>query len=634
MTGKSKKAKDSKSPAKKNVSSNKKTISMDKLKEFIRTRGAEYLKDPNISSIGVGFKQENGKRSDEISIQFTVETKAQPENVGKLGSSLIPQTIEIDGVKIPTDVIQRKFKAEFRLIQEIVSNNRKSRQDPMMPGISVSNAKGTAGTIGCLVYDKISGVPYILSNWHVFHGTNGVVGDDIVQPGPYDDNRSHLNKIGRLVRSHLGQAGDCAISSIDNREFNNKIMELEVSVEKLGEAELGDKVIKSGRTTGVTHGEVTRIHTIAKIDYGGAVGEKEIGGFEIGIDPANPPENGEISMGGDSGSVWIFKSGNGKPIDVMAGLHFAGEASGNPTEYAIACYPQSVFEKLEISLTRPSNLKIRESIGFDNNFLSVKIDYPTLSEENRQQTFVLNGSEIIDYTHFSLSLNKERKFPIWVGWNVDGGQIKKISRSGIPFIEDRRIPSEYQAGDELYRGNDLDRGHIARRADLIWGPLTEAKKANKDSFYFTNITPQMDKFNQSAKGGIWGKLEDAVFEEVDVDDLRISIFGGPVFHEDDQVYRNVKIPREFWKVIMFVENSILKAKGFLLTQNLDQLEAFQLEQFKVYQVGLNEIELRCEFEFDSKIKDADSFGNQLSLIKISRSQRSPIYSLKEIDWTS
>jgi endonuclease G len=632
MTGKSKRVKDSKSSAKKNVSSNKKTISMDKLKEFIRIRGAEYLKDPNISSIGIGFKQENGKRTDEISIQFTVETKAQPENMGKLGSTPIPQTIEIDGVKIPTDVIQRKFKAEFRLIQEIVSNNRKSRQDPMMPGISISNAKGTAGTIGCLVYDKISGSPYILSNWHVFHGTNGVVGDDIVQPGPYDDNRSHLNKIGKLVRSHLGQAGDCAISSLENREFNNKIMELGISVEKIGEAELGDKVIKSGRTTGVTHGEVTRIHTIAKIDYGGSAGEKEIGGFEIGIDPANPPENGEISMGGDSGSVWVFKLGNGKPTDVMAGLHFAGEASGNPTEYAIACYPQSVFEKLEISLTRPSNLKVKKSIGFDTDFLSVKIDYPNLSDGNRQQTFELNGSEIIDYTHFSLSLNKERRFPIWVGWNVDGSQIKKLSRSGIHFIEDPRVPSEYQAGDELYCGNDLDRGHIARRADLIWGQIAEATKANKDSFYFTNITPQMDKFNQSAKGGIWGKLEDAVFEEVDVDDLKISIFGGPVFHENDQVYRNVKIPREFWKVIIFVENSILKAKGFLLTQNLDQLEAFQLDEFKVYQVGVSEIESRCGFEFDSNIKASDSFGNGLRLKKISRIERKAIASLKEIDW--
>jgi endonuclease G, mitochondrial len=132
--------------------------------------------------------------------------------------------------------------------------------------------------------------------------------------------------------------------------------------------------------------------------------------------------------------------------------------------------------------------------------LSVHIKKTEPGGENKEDMFILNGSEIINYTHFSLVLNKERKFPFWVGWNIDGGNIKKISRNGIPFINDPRIPSEFQAGDELYRANNLDRGHIARRADLVWGTLTEAEKANKDSFYFTNISPQMDKFNQGNKG--------------------------------------------------------------------------------------------------------------------------------------
>lgn len=57
---------------------------------------------------------------------------------------------------------------------------------------------------------------------------------------------------------------------------------------------------------------------------------------------------------------------------------------------------------------------------------------------------------------------------------------------------------------------------------MLWGPLAEAKKANRDSFFYTNITPQMDDFNQSSKGGIWGRLEDAVFEDTEVEELKIS----------------------------------------------------------------------------------------------------------------
>ena len=160
--------------------------------------------------------------------------------------------------------------------------------------------------------------------------------------------------------------------------------------------------------------------------------------------------------------------------------------------------------------------------GYSQDFLSTRIELPRLSVKNKKDVVIVNGSEVIRYTHFSLALSKSRRFAFWVGWNIDGGNIKKVSRKGISFVLDPSIPVEFQVGEEVYGGNRLDRGHIARRADLVWGSLTEARKANKDSFFFTNITPQMDDFNQSGKGGLWGRLEDAVFDDTDVDDLRVS----------------------------------------------------------------------------------------------------------------
>ncbi|MFF3943134.1 hypothetical protein [Streptomyces phaeofaciens] len=88
--------------------------------------------------------------------------------------------------------------------------------------------------------------------------------------------------------------------------------------------------------------------------YGGEVGVKTIGCFEIGPDPANLPADGEISEPGDSGALWPFKQGNGRPGTVMAGLHFGGEGKSDPEEHALACLSTSVFEKLEISLTPPA----------------------------------------------------------------------------------------------------------------------------------------------------------------------------------------------------------------------------------------------------------------------------------------
>ena len=270
--------------------------------------------------------------------------------------------------------------------------------------------------------------------------------------------------------------------------------------------------------------------------------------------------------------------------------------------------------------------------GFNEDFLSVVINFPNLSTSNKENAFSINGSEVIDYTHFSLAVNKVRRFAFWVAWNIDGGSIRRLSRKGIPFIIDPRVPQEFQVGDELYQGNRLDRGHIARRADLLWGAPAEAEKANKDSF-FTNITPQMDDFNQGQRGGLWGRLEDAVFEDTDVEDLKVSLFGGPVFRDDDRNFINVKIPREFWKVIVFVEDGILKTKAFLLAQNLDQLRAFELDEFKVYQVALTEVEERCGLIFPDVLKGADSVGRHLKSQREVVSERKPLASLKDIDWS-
>jgi endonuclease G len=271
--------------------------------------------------------------------------------------------------------------------------------------------------------------------------------------------------------------------------------------------------------------------------------------------------------------------------------------------------------------------------GFDPDFLTVTINLPELSTLGKENAFSINGSEVIDYTHFSLALNKVRRFAFWVAWNIDGGAIRKLSRKGIPFIIDPRVPQQFQVGDELYEGNRLDRGHIARRADLLWGAPADADKANKDSFFFTNITPQMDDFNQGQRGGLWGRLEDAVFEDTDVEDLKVSLFGGPVFRDDDRTFTNVKLPREFWKVIMFVEDGKLKAKGFLLAQNLDQLKAFELDAFKVYQVALAEIEERCGLTFPDALKGVDSVGKRLRSLRGTVSERKALASLKDIDWS-
>jgi endonuclease G len=264
-------------------------------------------------------------------------------------------------------------------------------------------------------------------------------------------------------------------------------------------------------------------------------------------------------------------------------------------------------------------------MGYNETFLKHIIEVPSL--QCRSDAYELDGSISIGYTHFSLALSKTKKFAIWVAWNIDGNALKRLSREGIPFSNDPRIPDQYQAGNKLYGDNPLDRGHIARRVDLVWGEKEEARKANIDSFTFTNIAPQMASFNQSNRGGIWGKLENSIYEQVAMDKARVSVMAGPFFDTSDRTYRGFKIPAEFYKTLLYERDGELGTKSFILTQDLDKLSIPDLEEYEVYEVMPTEIENKGHFTYDNKIREANTFEVDFNL-----APRAPITNTDQINW--
>lgn len=107
--------------------------------------------------------------------------------------------------------------------------------------------------------------------------------------------------------------------------------------------------------------------------------------------------------------------------------------------------------------------------GYSADFLGTGVEVPFLDAAIRDDAVLWEVSEVIPYTHFSLCLSASRRLARWVGWNIDGAGLLLLSRTGLDFAKDPRLPAETQSGNELYAGNRLDRGHVARRSDLLGG---------------------------------------------------------------------------------------------------------------------------------------------------------------------
>ena len=235
-------------------------------------------------------------------------------------------------------------------------------------------------------------------------------------------------------------------------------------------------------------------------------------------------------------------------------------------------------------------------MGYDVDFLDTSLEPPSS-----------DPGAALDYTHFTVRMHPTRRLAWWVAWNIDGLRLfpgESISRSGERFRADPRIPDTDQTLDEAYADNVLDRGHIARRSDLLWGTLPEALAANSDSFFFTNITPQHQDFNQSGRNGTWGLLENAVLAQDGLEDRRLTLFAGPVLAEGDPLYRGiVQLPREHWKVVVYRMDGALRSRCFVLSQDLDGLEDGVLpdflDDFDTYVVPLDLLEERTGLTFPS-----------------------------------
>lgn len=283
------------------------------------------------------------------------------------------------------------------------------------------------------------------------------------------------------------------------------------------------------------------------------------------------------------------------PAEAIVGLFASPEAVGVYEElgFVVAADDPLGMTMTVVGSGAPERSRLAdaaEALGYDAGFLGEPVPAPAPASDP--------GAPVLPYAHFTATMHLQRRLAWSVAWNVDGLRLQPgIARSSRFFLDDR-LTDEQQTGEAVYRDNDLDRGHIARRADLLWGTVDEAKQANRDSFTFTNITPQLAGFNQSIRGGIWGELENGVLELDELVDRRISVFGGPVLADGDPWYRDlVQLPREHWKVVVYRVADALRSKAFLLTQDLDGLRTAYLDAFRTYELSLAELAERTGLDF-------------------------------------
>ncbi|MBE0476688.1 MAG: hypothetical protein IBX62_06315 [Coriobacteriia bacterium] len=310
----------------------------------LATSRQALLRRPNVVATGVGYKQVEGESTGEVGIVCSVTRKLPATQLAP--GDLVPS--EVEGVR--TDVVQTGVIRALDwepAAQPDEPGDPKRRHRPAPGGVSVGHVAVTAGTLGCLV--RRGGEILILSNNHVLAVSNAASpGDTILQPGPYDGGSDPgdaialldafvpirlaegpsscplaagaaraLNALARLFGSdtRLRAVSLAAPENLVDAALGAPLDPSLVSPEILGvgtpqgaaSGELGMRVRKSGRTTGLTEGRIEQVDVTVDVTYG-----------ERTARFADQLMAGAMSAGGDSGSVVLDGTG------AAVGLLFAG----------------------------------------------------------------------------------------------------------------------------------------------------------------------------------------------------------------------------------------------------------------------------------------------------------------------
>jgi len=291
----------------------------------IKKHRTSFLSMPGVVSIGLGVKVTRNNYTGIPSLVVGVEKKLPVSDIPS--EEIIPRSVD----RLPTDVVE---VGKIKLIGYALPNPeyppedqadiRKKRVRPAQPGVSIGHYKITAGTFGAVVRGNFPGGIAILSNNHILaNGTDGrdglaKIGDNILQPGPYDDGGprdviAHLHAFSPMIpekkegsKSHLNKIDAALAIPIQPDLVKSTVLGLG-PVKGTARAYPGMMIAKSGRSSGITRGLVFSVNNTLKVE-----GNEKKYIFENQIGTT------ALSDNGDSGSLMLDRFGR------AVGLLFAG----------------------------------------------------------------------------------------------------------------------------------------------------------------------------------------------------------------------------------------------------------------------------------------------------------------------
>ncbi len=216
---------------------------------------------------------------------------------------------------------------------------------------------------------------------------------------------------------------------------------------------------------------------------------------------------------------------------------------------------------------------------------------------------IAEKDKLIEHSAIILVYSEKHEQAKWVAHiintNIIDGNVSRTNNfrkdtlvsTGSSEEKDFFTKTKDKNGKTTYNGFGYDRGHLAPSADFKW-----SMKALSESYFYSNMSPQLPKFNREG----WAELENFLRSYIYENRVDLYILTGPVLNDNlskiEKSINQVSIPENFFKIAIDLKNN--RAIAFLMpNKELD----YPLEY---YVTSIDSIEATTNINFNYELNDS------------------------------
>lgn len=263
---------------------------------------------------------------------------------------------------------------------------------------------------------------------------------------------------------------------------------------------------------------------------------------------------------------------------------------------------------------RPND-NVNANTGYDN--VSVTgYEIPHLNDQNvyADHYVTMDGVQILNY---ALEWDNTKRHANWVAFTFDTTTSADNVKRTDAWSVDPKLPAEMQVQESDHKNDGFDKGHLCASEDRVY-----LKEANEQTFYYSNISPQLNDFN----GGFWGKLEARVqtwgrstttgtYDKVYVTKggtlnkllknfKGTTVDGGtPTTDANGFTIHGLACPEYYYMAVLSQKDDVFHAIAFLVPHKEGMTRNPSSDELKEYVVSVDKLEEETGIDFFCNLPD-------------------------------